>query len=193
MSVHLHLQDTGTVATGAAPAASNAPDLSAEIAALSDLDLNALRLRWRRLFRKPAPPHLLRYLLLRIIAYRIQANAYGDLDRETIRFLDRIVRERENRRAGGEVRRTKAPPLIPPVPEKRSLKPGTILVREHEGVLHQVTVVNGGFAWNEITYRSLSQVARAITGTNWNGARFFGLRDKTKPARSTPSPEQASP
>jgi Protein of unknown function (DUF2924) len=193
MSAHLHLQDTGTVATAAAPAAANAPDLSAEIAALADLDLHGLRLRWRRLFRKPTPPHLPRYLLLRIIAYRIQANAYGDLDRETIRFLDRIAREREMRRAGGEAMRTKAPPPIPPVSEKRSLKSGTILVREHEGVLHRVTVVTGGFAWNEITYRSLSEIARAITGTNWNGPRFFGLRDKTKPARSTPAPEHPTP
>jgi hypothetical protein len=107
--------------------------------------------------------------------------------------LDRIAREREQRSASGELRRTKAPPPIPPVPEKRSLKPGTILVREHEGVLHQVTVVNGGFAWNETTYRSLSEVARAITGTNWNGPRFFGLRDKTKPSRSTPALDHASP
>jgi hypothetical protein len=93
----------------------------------------------------------------------------------------------------GEARRTKAPPPIPPVPEKRSLKPGTILVREHEGVLHQVAAVNGGFAWNETTYRSLSEVARAITGTNWNGPRFFGLREKAKPAGSTPAPEHATP
>lgn len=193
MSLDQHLQDPGTVAIAAAPAAFHAPDLSAEIAALGDLDLHGLRRRWRRLFRKPPPPHLPRYLLLRIVAYRIQANAYGDLDRETVRFLDRIAREHEKRRACGELRRTKATPPIPPVSEKHSLKPGTILVREHEGVLHQVTVVNGGFAWNETTYRSLSEVARAITGTNWNGPRFFGLRDKTKPTRSAIAPEHASP
>jgi hypothetical protein len=193
MSLNLHLHDTGTAAVAAAPAASVTPDLSAEIAALGDLDLHGLRLRWRRLFRKPAPPHLPRYLLVRVIAYRIQANAYGDLDRETVRYLDRIARERENRRASGELRRTKAPPPIPPVPEKHSLKSGTILVREHEGVLHKVTVVNGGFTWNETTYRSLSEIARAITGTNWNGPRFFGLRDKTKPTRSTPTRDHTSP
>jgi hypothetical protein len=185
-------QDTGAAAIAAAPPTSDAPDVSAQIAALGDLDLHGLRLRWRKLFRKPAPPHLPRYLLLRIIAYRIQANAFGDLDRETVRFLDRIARERETRRAKGELRRNKAPPPIPPVPEKRSLKLGTILVREHEGVLHRVIVVDGGFAWNETTYRSLSEVARAITGTNWNGPRFFGLRDKSKLARVTPHPERTS-
>jgi Protein of unknown function (DUF2924) len=78
----------------------------------------------------------------------------GDLDRETVRFLDRIAREREKRRASGELRSHKTPPLVRAVSEKRSLKPGTILVREHEGLLHRVTVVEGGFAWNETTYRS---------------------------------------
>jgi hypothetical protein len=85
---------------GAGNPASNSPStddaagaLSREIAALADLDLHGLRVRWRELFRKTAPPHVPKYLLLRIIAYRIQANALGDLDRETIRFLHRIARE----------------------------------------------------------------------------------------------------
>jgi hypothetical protein len=164
-----------------------------EIAALENLDIHGLRLRWRRLFRKPAPPHLPRYLLLRIIAYRIQANVFGDLDRETVRFLDGIAREREKRRASGELRTGKSPSLVPPVSEERSLKAGTIMVREHEGVLHRVTVVEGGFAWNKKTYRSLSEVARAITGTNWNGPRFFGLRDKTRSAPRAPAPKHSSP
>ena len=193
MSLHLHLHDRDAAASAAAPLSSNAPDLSAEIAALENLDIHGLRLRWRRLFRKSAPPHLPRYLLLRIIAYRIQANAFGDLDRETVRFLDRIAREREKRRASGELRSPKTPPLVPPVAEKRSLKAGTILVREHEGLLHRVTVVEAGFAWNETTYRSLSEVARAITGTNWNGPRFFGLRDKPRSARPAPASEHSSP
>jgi Protein of unknown function (DUF2924) len=75
---------------------------------------------------------------------------------------------------------------IPPLPERRSLKPGTELVREHAGALHRVVVLADGFAWNGARYRSLSEVARAITGTNWNGPRFFGLRDKAKPARPRP-------
>ena len=157
-----------------------------EIARLGDLDLDALRLRWRKLFRASAPPHLPRSLLLRIIACRIQANAYGDLDRATLRFLDKIARERETRRASGDQPARKAVPAIPPVPERRSLKPGSELVREHAGALHRVVVLADGFAWNGVPYSSLSEVARAITGTNWNGPRFFGLRDKAKPARPRP-------
>ena len=157
-----------------------------EIARLGDLDLDALRLRWRKLLRASAPPHLPRSLLLRIIAYRIQANAYGDLDRATRRFLDKIAREREARRASGDKPARRLVPSIPPLPERRSLKPGTELVREHAGTLHRVVVVTDGFAWNGAPYRSLSEVARAITGTNWNGPRFFGLRDKAKPARPRP-------
>ena len=187
-------EDTGADAVAGTPVASSgAPDVSAQLAALEELDVHGLRLRWRKLFRKPPPPHLPRYLLLRIIAYRIQANAYGDLDRETVRFLDRVAREREKRREAGGTSAKKTSPLVPPVLEKRSLKLGTILVREHEGELNKVIVVEGGFAWNETTYRSLSEVARAITGTNWNGPRFFGLRDRPKPTHSTPDLEHPRP
>jgi hypothetical protein len=157
-----------------------------EIARLGDLDLDALRLRWRKLFRASAPPHLPRSLLLRIIAYRIQANAYGDLDRATLRFLDKIARERETQRSSGDQPARKAVPAIPPLPKRGSLKPGTELVREHAGAMHRVVVVTDGFAWNGASYRSLSEVARAITGTNWNGPRFFGLRDRPQPARPRP-------
>ncbi len=172
----------------AAPAASSSDvaTLSQEVAALASLDLEELRGCWRKLFRRPAPVHLPRYLVLRIIAYRIQANALGDLDRETVRFLDAVAEDWQKRRAAGQ-RSSKRPPPIPPVPDKRSLKPGTILAREHNGELHRVMVLDEGFAWNGRTYGSLSEVARAITGTNWNGPRFFGLRDKAKP--SLPAPE----
>src|SRR5215207_9653695 len=172
---------------GLPPAGSGAlkPDpIRVEIARLGDLDLDALRLRWRKLFRASAPAHLTRSLLLRIIAYRIQANAYGDLDRATLRFLDKIARAHEARRASGETRR--AVPAIPPVDQRRSLKPGTELMREHAGTMHRVVVIEDGFSWNGATYRSLSEVARAITGTNWNGPRFFGLRDRPQAARPRP-------
>jgi Protein of unknown function (DUF2924) len=167
-------------AAEAAPVASNEDlaRLSKEVAALASLDIEELRGRWRKLFRAPAPGHLPRYLLLRIIAYRIQANELGDLDRETVRFLDAVAEDWQKRRAAGQGN-SKRPPPVPPVPDKRSLKPGTILAREHEGELHRVMVLKDGFAWNGATCRSLSEVARAITGTNWNGPRFFGLRDKT--------------
>ena len=151
--------------------------LQSKIAALRELDTEGLRARWRKLLRTPAPCHLSKYLLFRILAYRLQANALGDLDRESVRFLQKIADDREQRRKAGTLKAgSKAPPKIPPVPDRRGLKPGTILVREHEGVLHRVMTMEAGFAWNGVTYRSLSEVAQAITGTNWNGPRFFGLR-----------------
>jgi hypothetical protein len=149
--------------------------LDAELAELDRLDIDGLRLLWRKLFRKPALSHLPRYLLVRIIAYRLQANVYGDLDRETVKYLDRVAREWQARHASGTPR---SPTAILPPPKPRPLKAGTLLEREHGGRMHQVVVMNNDFSWNETTYRSLSEVARAITGTNWNGPRFFGLRDK---------------
>jgi Protein of unknown function (DUF2924) len=99
-----------------------------------------------------------------------------------VRFLDALARESEQRRAQPGYRRSKAPPPVPPVPDRRGLKPGTILVREHAGVLHRVVVMENGFAWEGKTFRSLSEAAQAITGTNWNGPRFFGLRSKSPEA-----------
>ncbi len=176
--------EAGGAEAAAAASSSDVATLSQEVAALASLDLEELRGRWRKLFRGPAPAHLPRYLVLRIVAYRIQANALGDLDREAVRFLDAVAEDWQKRRAAGQ-KHSKRPPPIPPVPDKRSLKPGTILAREHNGELHRVMVLDDGFAWNGTTYRSLSEVARAITGTNWNGPRFFGLRDKARPPLPT--------
>lgn len=164
--------------------------VEAQVASLSGLDLHELRIRWRKLFRASAPPHLPRYLLVRVIAYRIQANVYGDLDRETARYLDRIAKEYRKRRNAGQILSARQPPPIPPVPVPRSLKPGTILAREHAGAMHRVMVVEGGFSWNGAEYQSLSEVARAITGTNWNGPRFFGLRDREELRRRAPAGAQ---
>jgi hypothetical protein len=152
--------------------------IEAELAKVEVLGLEELRVRWRKLFRAAAPPHLPGYLLVRIIAYRLQAKRYGDLDRETVRFLDKVARDRVvHSDARGQAGKAKTA-VVPPVPERRSIKPGSRLVREHDGKLHEVTVLVDGFSWNGATYKSLSEVARAITGTNWNGPRFFGLRDK---------------
>jgi hypothetical protein len=160
---------------------SSAGRLAAEIEALSGLDLHDLRVRWRTLLRTTPPAHLSRSLLLRILVYRIQARIHGDLDRETARYLDRIARESARRRAAGQGSKA---PAVPPVRLDRGLKPGTLLVREHEGQVHTVTVVPGGFAWNGTSYKSLSEIARAITGTRWNGPRFFGLRERATPSHA---------
>jgi len=158
-------------------------DLEVQIEALDRLDLHELRVRWRQLLRSRPAEHLSRSLLLRLLAYKLQARAYGDLDRETARYLDRIAREQVRRRRREEGY-AKAPPLVPPVPTCRRLKVGTLLAREHDGRMHQVTVVADGFAWDGSTYTSLSEVARLITGTRWSGPRFFGLRAKSTRART---------
>jgi hypothetical protein len=89
-----------------------------------------------------------------------------------------VARDSARRREAGEKRNPKAPPPVPPVSLDQRLKPGTLLIREFGGEMHRVTVVAGGFSWKGLTYTSLSEVARAITGTRWNGPRFFGLRGK---------------
>jgi hypothetical protein len=140
-------------------------ELEDEIARLRDLDLSGLRARWRSVFRRKAPDHLPRQLLYRRIAYRLQAERLGDLDRDTQRFLDRVA-------AG------KGDELPAPGHRRHGLQPGTILVREWDGEPHRVMVLDDSFAWNGTTYRSLTEVAFAMTGTRWSGPRFFGLRDR---------------
>ncbi len=150
-----------------------------QLAELSTLDLQDLRVRWRKLLRTQ-PPALQRTLLLRLLAYRLQARGYGDLDRESVRYLNRVARESQRPKAEPGRRNAKAPPSVPPVPPSKRLKLGTLLAREFNGTMHRVTVTEEGFAWQGNTYSSLSEIARLITGTRWNGPRFFGLRDKVE-------------
>jgi hypothetical protein len=154
------------VKVGPAPPDRNMLDI--EIARLRDLDVGALRNRWHTVFRRQAPPHLPRHLLFRVLAFRLQADRLGDLDNECRRLLDSSGSpETAGERAGKMRRRT------------IELRPGTVLGREWNGKMHRVAVRAEGFAWDGKTYPSLSKIAFAITGTRWNGPRFFGLRDKT--------------
>ena len=152
--------------------------LAADLVALPGLDLDALRVLWRKRLRG-TPPALARPLLVRLLAYRLQARAFGDLDPESARALDRIAKDSSRRRQAGEERSTAVPPVAA-VPRPMGLKPGTVLMRDHGGETYHVTVVADGFAWRGSTYASLSEIARAITGTRWNGPRFFGLREPPK-------------
>jgi Protein of unknown function (DUF2924) len=120
-------------------------------------------------FRRKAPDHLPRHLLFRIIAYRLQAERLDDLDRDTQRFLDQVASGVSN----GDELPAKGGHLT-----RHGLRPGTILVREWDGKSQRVTVLEDGFAWNGTTYRSLTEVAFAMTGTRWSGPRFFGLRQR---------------
>jgi RNA polymerase sigma factor (sigma-70 family) len=133
-----------------------AETLEAELERIAALGLVDLRSLWLKMTHKNAPRVFSRDLLARMIAYRVQEQQLGKLGREMRRRLDWLAR------SGGE-----------PV---RHLKVGTVMVREHKGTLHEVMVVPGGFGWRDKTYPSLSSIALAITGTSWNGPRFFGLR-----------------
>jgi hypothetical protein len=141
--------------------------VAVEIARLRDLDIAQLRNRWQTVFGRRSPSQLPRHLLFRILAYRLQADHLGDLDGECRRLLDRSESPEEaGRRAVDLSRRT------------AELRPGTVLGREWNGRMHRVAVLAENFAWNGKSYPSLSKVALAITGTRWNGPKFFGLRDK---------------
>jgi hypothetical protein len=145
----------------------------ASLQALAGMDAPALDRRWRQVFGTAPPPGLPPAQRARVIAYRLQALAYGDLDRDTARALDRFVHAR-----GHAAQRGSAAPIFVPVPDRRGHTPGAMLSREWAGVMHTVQVLQAGYAWNGAIYDSLSRVAQAITGTKWNGPRFFGLRAK---------------
>jgi Protein of unknown function (DUF2924) len=146
-----------------------------EIAHLRGLDLGGLRERWRSVFQRSAPDHLTRHLLFAVIAYRLQVDRFGDLDHATRQVLDRTVAK--------EVGPAMSARLASFDQKRTELTPGTVLVREWDRQSQRVMVMANGFAWNGQTYDSLSKVAFAITGTKWNGPRFFGLRDRADQSR----------
>jgi hypothetical protein len=141
---------------------------------LPQLDLVELRELWRHLYKSAASPRLSRELLARAVAYRIQEVASGGPRLELQRRLRQLALELQQT---GQLR-------IRP-----RLKPGTRLVREWRGGSYEVLVLDDGFSWHGTHYRSLSAIARQITGTAWSGPLFFGL----KPNRSATRPHsQAS-
>jgi Protein of unknown function (DUF2924) len=143
------------------------------VANLDGLDLDGLRRQWRDQMGGEAPAHLSRWLLMKVLAYRLQSDAFGDLDKSIRRIL------RPGKEDGVAVPFDRR---APQTREGMGLKAGALLVREWNGKLERVMVLEEGFAWNGQTFGSLSQIAKAMTGTNWNGHRFFGLRQgKTAP------------
>src|SRR6202049_355733 len=150
--------------------APNKTSVEDEIAHLRGLDLGGLRARWQSIFQRQAPTHLTRHLLSAVIAYRLQADRFGDLDHTTKQVLDRTIAK-----GAGPAMSAR---LASFDQKQTELTPGTVLVREWDRQSQRVMVMANGFAWNGQTYDSLSKVAFAITGTKWNGPRFFGLRDK---------------
>lgn len=147
-----------------------------EIEHLEQLSRAELRVLWERELTDKPPASLGRDILALGIAYARQERRYGGLAKPVAKELDRLL---------ARVLRDGAPdaPDAPQPPTTPLPRAGTILVREWHGTTHHVTVVNDGFLWNCETHRSLSSIARAITGTQWNGPRFFGMREtKTKTA-----------
>jgi len=139
--------------------------LSIELQKLTALTAKDLKVRYRSLYRSEPPPGLSRNLLLRALAYRLQEAALGGLNRSTRRRLAKAASGSTNGLAVTPV------PILQP-------QPGTVLIREWHGVAHHVTVLDHGVHYGGEHYRSLSQVARLITGTRWSGPAFFGLRGK---------------
>ena len=142
------------------PTQSVSPEaVAAEIDRLIGLPLKGLKAAWAAEFGRPPPKGLWPELLLRMLAWRIQERAFGGHDKATLRLLASYGQKRP-----GDQRAYR-------------LKAGTVLVREFGGARHTVTIVPAGFVWQEKTYPSLTAIARIITGSSWNGPRFFGLRE----------------
>ena len=140
------------------------------LARLPELAIRELRRQWRALYKSEASPHLSRELLLGAVAYRLQEVALGGLRPERRRQLRNIA---EQCNQTGEIRRR----------TRVELKSGTRLVREWQGRTYEVLVLDDGFSWQGTHYRSLSAVARKITGTPWSGPLFFGLKQNRPAAR----------
>ena len=133
-----------------------------ELDALAKMTRDELQERWRRIYRSDPPPRISKDLMVRIIAHRIQEDEYGGLDIKTKRRLRSFARSLESE---GEL----------PLPSGPSLKPGAKLIREWHGRTYNVIALEKGFKFDGRRYRSLSQIAREITGARWSGRRFFGL------------------
>lgn len=137
--------------------------LEAEIARLPDLGLAELRARWNNLYGRPAPRFFRRRFLVLGIAYRMQVAAFGGLSAPIKRKLQQVA---EAKKTGDETLAMIAP----------RIKPGTKLIRVWRDKTHTVTARDRGFEWQGAHYRSLSEIARSITGTQWNGLVFFGVK-----------------
>jgi hypothetical protein len=145
--------------------------IPARLAALKAMPMLDLKAQWRDLFETEPPPFNRRYLESRL-AYRIQELAYGGLKPETVKRLEALGEQLD--RGNITTRRIRGGDLKPIA--------GTRLIREWQGTEHVVTVTQDGYEWQGRPYQSLSAIARAITGTRWNGWVFFGLKNHRRVA-----------
>ena len=149
---------------------SNIEGLSAQIENLGNLGREQLDQAWRDLFESDRPRRVCGGLLIKALGYRLQEKAIGGLKPSTRRLLERWGRNGSERGPLAEPARTR-------------LKAGTVLVREWRGVTHRVTVLDDGFDFDGERFRSLSEIARKITGVRWSGPLFFGLKSFAKGQR----------
>ena len=143
-------------------------ELEREIGMLAGLPRADLVERWKELYRVGPPKGISTRLMVRAIAYEMQARHYGGLRPAVVRQLDKIAR--------GDTRGK-----VESAPRAPALEPGARLVREWNGVTHTVNVIDDGFEWQDQRYGSLSEIARLITGARWSGPRFFGLNGRAAP------------
>jgi len=141
--------------------------LAEDLAALPGLPLDVLKQRWQAFYGAPPPSRLGRALMVRAIAHRLQEQALGGLRPATRRRLARAAEEFGAGRA----------------PSPVAIKPGTRLLRQWQGVTHEVIVLETGVQYRGKTWASLSAVAREITGTRWSGPLFFGLKGRPNDGR----------
>lgn len=142
----------------------------ARLAAIKAVTIGELKTQWRDLFGSEPPPFNRRYLESRL-AYRVQELAYGGLKPDTVKRLEDLGEQLDGGNIGLRSVRADLKPIA-----------GTRLIREWQGVEHTVTVTLSGFEWQGRPYQSLSAIARAITGSRWNGWVFFGLKNKRRAA-----------
>jgi hypothetical protein len=152
--------------------------LAAELAALTRMDGEALRTEWRRLYRRQSPPKLSRDLLELVVAWKLQELVLGGLGSGAERQLAELAEMLTSRSDLPRVRRV-------------SLKPGARIVRHWGGQSHEVAVAENGFLWRGRIWKSLSAIARELTGTRWSGPRFFGLDKGGAPRRRAVRPRMA--
>jgi hypothetical protein len=153
--------------------------LEAEIGRLPNLSLLELRQRWQTLLGHPAPKSLRRNFLARAVAYQMQVEVYGGLSAATKRRLREIANAVRNGDANA-------------IPGSSRIKPGTQMIRQWQNTTHTVTALAEGFEWNGRTYKSLSAVANAITGTNWNGFAFFGIKRAPSGNKNAAGPRRSN-
>jgi hypothetical protein len=144
-------------------------DLPAMLAAIEKLSLRELQAKWAELYGRPLKGAR-RQFLIRGIAYRLQELVYGGLSAKTRRRLKQLAKQ--------FARNPDYRPAVAP-----DLKAGCRLLREWRGVMHEVVVLEQGFRYRDQTYRTLSEVARLITGTRWSGPVFFGLKKSSAPVQ----------